>query len=229
LRPTVLLFDVDGTLILTGGAGRRSMERAFRAVTGTPDVFRDFRFGGMTDLGIVRAGLERVGRPFEEAIVEEVLDTYLSILPTEVESAPDYRVLPGVYETLDRVSDREGIVVGLGTGNVEPGARIKLGRGELSARFEFGGFGSDAEDRAELLTRGAQRGAKALGADPAECRVVVIGDTPRDIIAAAAMGAECVAIATGGWTTEELRAHGPKAAFEGLADAAVLSAILDTR
>lgn len=205
------------------------MERAFRAVTGTPDVFRDFRFGGMTDLGIVRAGLERVGRAFENAVVEEVLATYLSILPTEVEEAPDYRVLPGVYETLDAVSGKDGIVVGLGTGNVEPGARIKLGRAELSARFTFGGFGSDAEDRAELLTRGAERGAEALGQATAECRVVVIGDTPRDIDAAAVMGAECVAIGTGGWTKDELLTHSPKAAFDDLSDEAALRAILDTR
>ncbi len=225
--PTILLFDVDGTLILTGGAGRRSMERAFREVTGHADVFADFRFGGMTDPGIVRAGLERVGRAFDEAVVQSVFETYLSILPTEVEAAPDYRVLPGVYEVLDAVIGHDEVAVGLGTGNVEPGARIKLGRAELSARFGFGGFGSDAENRTALLTRGAERGAELLGVPLDACRVVVIGDTPRDIAAAAEMGAECVAVATGGWTAEELRAHGPTAVYDELSDPDAVRSILE--
>jgi len=226
MRPTVLLFDIDGTLILTGGAGRRSMDAAFRQETGQSDVFVDFRFGGMTDIGIVRAGLGRVGREYDEAFAERIFDAYLTILPKEVAAAEEYRVLPGVFEVLDAVIGIAGVAVGLGTGNIERGARIKLGRAELSKRFSFGGFGSDAEDRAVLLTRGAERGAAALGLDVPDCRVVVIGDTPRDVAAARAMGAECIAIATGGHPAEELRSHDPEAVFEDLGDPAALRAIL---
>jgi phosphoglycolate phosphatase-like HAD superfamily hydrolase len=224
--PTVLLFDVDGTLLLTGGAGRRSMDRAFREVTGHANVFDGFRFGGMTDLGIVRAGLSQLGREFDEAVVAAILDVYLGVLPEEVADATNYRVLPGVLTVLDAVAELDNVAVGLGTGNVEPGARIKLGRGDLSERFRFGGFGSDAEERAVLLSRGAARGASHLGVSVELCRVVVIGDTPKDIAAAEAMGAECVAVATGGHAVSELRAEGATAVFEDLSHPGVVDRIL---
>ncbi|RLB50643.1 MAG: HAD family hydrolase [Deltaproteobacteria bacterium] len=226
MRPTVLLFDIDGTLVITGGAGRRSMARAFEEVTGEADVFTDFRFGGMTDLGILRAGLERVGRLFDMDTIEEIFAAYLSILPDEVAKAEGYRVLPGVEAVLEAVFEVTEVAVGLGTGNVEAGGRIKLRRAGLSERFAFGGFGSDAEERVALLRRGAERGAGRLGADLAACRVVIIGDTPRDVLAAEGMGADCVAVGTGGHSLDELRAAGPGEVFQDLEVPGVIDAIL---
>lgn len=226
MRPTVLLFDIDGTLVVTGGAGRRSMARAFEQITGEVDVFRDFRFGGMTDLGILRAGLEQVGRLFDMATVEEIFAAYLAVLPDEVARADGYRVLPGVEDVLSEVFRADRVAVGLGTGNVEAGGRIKLSRAGLSERFSFGGFGSDAEDRVALLRRGAERGAARLEVEIEQCRIVVIGDTPRDVIAAEGLGAECVAVGTGGHSLEDLRASGPGQAFRDLEAEGVLDAIL---
>lgn len=226
VTPTILLFDLDGTLVTTGGAGRRSMQEAFRVHTEHPDVFADFEFGGMTDLGIVRAGLERVGRAFALDLANAIFETYLSVLPGEVERAADYTVLPGVREVLAGVRGRAGVAVGLGTGNIERGAHIKLSRGALGDHFAFGGFGSDAEDRVELLTRGAERGARALGVPLAACRVVVIGDTPRDVAAAQAMGAFSVAVGTGGHEVERLRALGADEAVSDLTASGVLDALL---
>ena len=125
---------------------------------------------------------------------------------------------------LDTIADRaaalvhSGMVVGLGTGNVESGARLKLAPSVLADRFDFGGFGCDAEDRAELLAIGSERGARALGVSRAECRVVIVGDTPLDVAAAQRIGAECLAVATGGHDVDELSHAGADLALETLAD-----------
>jgi phosphoglycolate phosphatase-like HAD superfamily hydrolase len=226
MRPTVVLFDLDGTLVSTGGAGRRAMDAAFRECTGAHEVFAGFQFGGMTDLGIVRAGLERAGRPFEPAMIDAIFEAYLGVLPDEIARSSGYRVLPGIVGALESVALRSGFALGLGTGNVEPGARIKLSRGALDRYFAFGGFGSDAEDRAELLRAGVARGAAALGEPPERCRVVIVGDTPKDVAAALALGAECVTVATGGHGPHELLALGATAAFTDMSSPGALDAIL---
>ena len=132
----------------------------------------------------------------------------------------------GVEALLDVVAEVTGVAVGLGTGNIEAGAWAKLDAVGLRGRFGFGGFGSDAEDRAALLRVGATRGAASLGAGIDECRVVVIGDTPRDLAAANAIGAECVLVATGTFTTAALRAARAPTVFETLAETAVPMAVL---
>jgi phosphoglycolate phosphatase len=223
-RPTVLLFDIDGTLVWTGGAGRRAMERAFELVTGSREATR-FPFAGMTDRAIARAGLTQAGHSDDEATMERVLELYLELLVAEVASSGDYGVYPGMRAAIDAASARDGVALGLGTGNLERGARIKLGRVGLADVFEFGGFGSDHEDRAELLRVGARRGAERLAADVRDCRVVVIGDTPRDVSAALAIGAECIGVGTGGEPPERLRALGATAAFADLGADGALDAL----
>lgn len=138
-----------------------------------------------------------------------LLELYLEALAEEVERAETYAIHPGVVAVLDALQLCPWAAVGLGTGNLEQGARIKLQRGNLAQRFGFGGFGSDHGIRAELLRIGAERGAARLGKNQSECRVVVIGDTPKDIHAAHAIGAECLAVATGCFSVEELKAHSP--------------------
>ena len=225
VRPTILLFDVDGTLLLTGGAGYRALVRAFDAVTGRPDALDGMRFGGLTDRLIVRRGLEAIGRAYDEAVYEALIQLYLGHLEEEVPRAPNYRVMPGAPEVLDAVARWPGVAVGLGTGNVRRGAEIKLRRAALDRHFGFGGFGCDHEDRRELLRVGLRRGASRLGADPEHCPVVVIGDTPRDVWAAREIGAECVAVTTGSFGRAELEREGATAIFDTLADAGVLEAI----
>ena len=239
----MLLFDIDGTLIHSTsgiGAGRRAFERA------ADDLFRArehcrFSFNGLTDRSIARAVVTAVQEfppgsegpvPAAESAVEELLARYLLLLEEELDGFADYELLPGVVElldALDELADRTTVAVGLGTGNLERGAELKLARVGLSGRFAFGGYGSDHEERAELIRAGARRGADRLGCDAGDCRVVVVGDTPRDVAAALAVGGECVAVATGGHRTEALLAVGAVAAFEDLTAPGVLEALLPSR
>ena len=226
MRPSVLLFDVDGTLVDTGGAGRRAIEASFDRCTGRRDACAKVNFAGMTDRAIVREGLVAIGRDPSLAQIDAIIAAYLDRLEAEVESSERYRVLASIELALAAVAARERCAVGLGTGNVERGARIKLKRGGLDDRFGFGGFGCDHEDRAALLRVGAQRGAARLGVSAHDCRVVVIGDTPRDIAAAKALGAECVAVATGHFSTEELAEHTPTHVFASLAEVGAIEVLL---
>src|SRR6185295_3780747 len=124
------------------------------------------------------------------------LDAYFAHLERELAAGKGYVVYPGVHEILAAVRDTPGVAVGLGTGNIKKGAYAKLVPGGLHAHFAFGGFGCDHEDRGELLRAGARRGAEALGVPLDDCRVVVIGDTPRDVAAAQKLGAECIGVGT---------------------------------
>lgn len=223
---TVLLFDLDGTLVLTGGAGRRAMEGAFQAVHGASHVLDGFQFGGMTDQLIVRTALRGLGQPDDPGAVQAIFDAYLALLPSEVERSERYRVLPGARELVESLHELPGVALGLGTGNIREGAMTKLARGGLVPYFGFGGFGCDAEDRVELLRTGARRGAESLGVPLEECRIVVIGDTPRDVMAATALGARCVCVGTGGFGAEQLYGEGADAAFADLTHAGVREAIL---
>ncbi|MBK8996237.1 MAG: haloacid dehalogenase-like hydrolase [Myxococcales bacterium] len=223
--PTVLLFDIDGTLVTTGGAGRRAMERAFEQTTGRRDATR-FPFAGMTDRAIVRMGLRKVGHEEDDQAVDRLLAIYISLLGAEVEAASDYEVYPGIVRALDAAGRAADTAIGLGTGNVREGARIKLSRGKLHQRFAFGGFGCDHEERAELLRAGAERGAARLGRPRSECRVVVIGDTVRDVDAGLAIGAEVVAVGTGGEELDVLRARGATLAVRDLDEPGALDALL---
>ncbi len=231
MRPTILLWDIDGTLISTAGAGRRAMERAFGACLGRKDLL-DFPFDGMTDQvilreAIVRAGLDPFGDDGRRA-ADAILAAYVDALRDEAARSSSFRIHPGVERALDLCAARAGFANGLGTGNIRQGATIKLARVGLDARFAFGGFGDDAADRPTVLEAGARRGAAALGAPLADCRVVVIGDTPKDISAAHAIGAESIAVATGNFRAEALAAHAPTFVFASLtedgADEALLGA-----
>lgn len=215
-RPTVYLFDIDGTLLATGGAGRRAMEAAFAALTGRADACSGFSFAGMTDRAIARAGLVAVDHSVTAQGIDALLDAYLQSLTAEVNASSGYKVLPGVQEVLLRLQGRQQGAIGLGTGNIRAGATIKLQRAALDRHFDFGGFGCDHEDRAELLRIGAERGAGRLGHHRAACRVIVIGDTIRDVAAALAIGAECIGVGTGGTALTELRQAGAAAVHPDL-------------
>jgi phosphoglycolate phosphatase-like HAD superfamily hydrolase len=226
MRPTVLLFDIDGTILDTGGAGHRSIDRAFERLHARRDACSGFSFGGMTDRAICRAGLAAIGVEASTEAIDAILAAYLEALEAELAATPRCFVHPGIAEALD-AGFAAGAAVGLGTGNVAHGARLKLARVGLHERFSFGGFGSDHEVRSELLAVGARRGAAALGVAMEGCRVVVIGDTPKDVAAAQAIGAECVAVATGWFTVEQLTACGPTRVFASLAAEGAIEALIE--
>lgn len=224
MRRTVYLFDIDGTLVSTGGAGRRAIERAFAEHTGAAAVL-DFSFAGMTDRAIIRLGLTRASLAADEPAISAVLARYVSALETEVSSSAGFIVHDGILAALDAAAAWPDCAVGLGTGNIRDGARVKLGRVGLFERFAFGGFGCDSEDRAELLRVGAERGAAMLGLPRSDCRVVVIGDTPKDVAAALAIGAEAIGVGTGLFSPQELLACGASRAFKSLDDAGAIEAL----
>jgi phosphoglycolate phosphatase-like HAD superfamily hydrolase len=227
MRPTVLLFDIDGTLITSGGAGRRAMEHAFLEQYSRSEALAGIQLDGMTDRLIVRLVIERLGHEPTEAAIDAVLAAYLLRLSDEVTRVAEdrYRVHHGMREAI-ALGTRQGAAIGLGTGNLRAGAKIKLDRVDLHGHFSFGGFGCDAEARVELIRIGAERGAQALGVPVSECRVVVIGDTPKDVAAALGIGAEAVGVGTGRFTPDELRASGAHFAFHDLSAPGAIDALL---
>ncbi|MBX3251891.1 MAG: HAD hydrolase-like protein [Myxococcales bacterium] len=227
-RPTVVLFDVDGTLVTTGGAGRRAMRHAFGEVCGAPHALDGVKLGGKTDPMILREGLTLIGQPFDPDVVERVLEVYLARLEEELPRSTGYRVFHGVLSLLERL-EADAHAVGLGTGNVERGAYLKLARAGLDRFFGFGGFGSDAEDRAELVRAGAKRGATRLMTHVDDCHVVVVGDTPRDVDAAHAAGAVCLAVATGGFAADALTNAGADLVVETLEDPRAVTFLFEPR
>lgn len=220
----ILLFDIDGTLVDTGGAGRRAIERAMRDYLALENIALGFSFAGMTDRAILRMAIEAQGRGCAEEDIDELITRYVDYLHEEVLRA-EYLVFPGVVELLDALSGVEGCALGLGTGNAEKGARVKLERGRLNPYFSFGGYGCASEDRAIILSQGASRGAALLGQEVEDCEIIVIGDTPRDVAAALAIGARSVAVATGGHSIEVLRACKPDLVVDDLIDPRVLDVL----
>ena len=226
MQPLVLLFDIDGTLISTGGAGNRAIVAAFAELYGRPDATAHFKFGGMTDRAIAREGLRTIGKPDSSADIEALLAAYVRALQIELTTTVGHRVHQGILPALLAAETRADCAIGLGTGNVREGARAKLLPVSLHHRFSFGGFGCDHEDRAELIKVGQARGAEKLGRAVSDVRTVVIGDTPKDITAAHANGAFALAVATGGFTESELRACGADLAVADLSVAGALAALL---
>ena len=207
MKPRIVLFDIDGTLVTTGGAGRRAMRRAFGAFCDREDALDGFGFGGKTDRGIVRVGLTNAGlNPTDEAI-DKLLEVYVGMLGEEMVNAENCLIHDGVHEAID-IAHKSGAAVGLATGNIKDGARLKLTRMSLWDPFDFGGFGCDHEVRSELVRAGAQRGADKLDRPLESCEVLVIGDTPLDVAAARAIGARCLAVATGSSPIDALKAAG---------------------
>lgn len=223
MKSTVLLFDVDGTLVTTCGAGRRAVERTFELRFGTKEALT-FSFAGMTDKAIVRNALRSMGRgdlngEALEREIEATLQFYLGVLEDEITNNQNIRIHPGMLEAMDMADQRAtNVALGLGTGNIKRGAQIKLQKVGIFDRFSFGGFGDDSIDRPAILMAGARRGADHLNVPIERCRIVVIGDTPKDVSAAKEIGAESIAVATGLHDLAELVSCRPTFAFETLAD-----------
>ena len=218
------LFDIDGTLIRAGGAGKDAFVRAWEAVFDAPHGFDTFSFAGCTDPAIFADGARvALGRPPTPAETDLFFQAYLDLLPAIVNGAAHYRVLPGIERVLEGLAARPDCVLGLCTGNLEPGARVKLARGDLNRFFTFGGFGSDSVDRA-ALTGAAWRRAEAIAGGPVSAWV--IGDSVRDYAAAKANGLPVALVATGGTDVSTLAALQPDLLFESFAEWQVVLARL---
>ena len=225
--PRVLLFDIDGTLLTADGAGRRALSRAFQDVCGRAEAVADIDFRGMTDVLIVEQALIATLGSAEPRRVDEILSVYLEHLERELAGLQSVRAMPGVFSLLEALRSRGGpLAIGLGTGNIERAARMKLGKVGLCPYFSFGGFGSDHRIRSELIRVAAVRGSRHLGCELSECQVVVIGDTHHDVDAALAIGARAVGVGTSGKSPQELLRRGASHAFDTLEDASVVEALL---
>ncbi len=207
-KPLAVLFDIDGTLISSGGAGAESWRRAFEEIYGVDADIERFAAPGTTDPEVGRLTFVGVlGREPTPAELAELMGKRLEALPQAVAESKGYRVLPGVEETLERLRDA-GFLLGLTTGGVEAAAHMKLERGGLNRFFSFGGYGSDSPDRAELTRRAIERVGAILKQPVDPKQVLVVGDTPLDIAAAHAAGAVAVGVASGDYDEDELRRAG---------------------
>jgi phosphoglycolate phosphatase len=214
--PLAILFDVDGTLISTGGAGTRSWRGAFEVLYEVPADIGEFSEAGMTDPEVARSTFRGViGRQPSEREMARLLAAYLELLPQEVETSEQYRVLPGAEALLGRLC-RDGYLVGIVTGALEAAAHIKLARARLNRFFAFGGYGSDSTHRGELTRRAIERAGAILGLELDPASVYVVGDTPKDIEAARGVGAVAVGIASGHYSTEDLLQAGADVVLHSL-------------
>jgi phosphoglycolate phosphatase-like HAD superfamily hydrolase len=227
MRRRLILFDIDGTLLKPIGLGRKSLEAAFRDHYGSDGVFAGVGFHGRTDFDIVEQGISRVGGSPDDA--DAIMARYLGHLAREVDAGPSL-ALPGVVEILTRLATDAAVTLGLVTGNVREGARIKLARDRLGSYFRIGAFGDDHRDRGELV-RIARRRALEAGFDGFGDRdVFLVGDTRNDVEAARSASAVAIAVATGGETSQELARLEPDHLFDSLEPVdRVLAALERTR
>lgn len=212
-RLKAVLFDIDGTLLSTGGAGFTALREVFRETFSVKDAVDGIEFHGRTDPHILDAIARRwLSRPLTSEEYAAITGEYTRRLPAQLERSPTFRVLPGAAEILAELHDR-GAILGLATGNLEPTAYAKLRHGGMDRYFDFGGFGSDSPDRMELTRIAVERARERAGGEES---VLVVGDTIHDVRCALGAGALCLAVATGNADEETLRAEGATWTAPGL-------------
>lgn len=237
----LVLFDIDGTLVLTGGAGLRAMNRACEELVGHADALSGIPVAGRTDRIILADVVARMGRALDDELLAVLRDRYLAHLREEIlvpgaMPAAEYlgprggikAVMPGIRELLDALQRRPDVFLGLLTGNFEEGARMKLAHFDLWRYFRCGAYGDDAEDRNALVPIALERARREGLPEITTEHILVVGDTPHDIACARAAGAVAVGVATGGFTVDELRASGADIVFKDLSDRGAFLELLET-
>jgi phosphoglycolate phosphatase-like HAD superfamily hydrolase len=225
----LVLFDIDGTLVLTGGAGIRAMNRACEELVGHPHALEGIPVAGRTDRIILSDVVTRAGHSLHDGLLEQLRDRYIVNLRREIEKPGKLQsfeslgarggvkaVMPGIRELLDILEGRDDVFLGLLTGNFEAGARIKLEHFDLWRYFRCGAFGDDAADRNELVPFAVERARRCGLPDIAAADIFVVGDTPHDVACARAVGAVPIGVATGGFSSAQLRESGADIVFENL-------------
>jgi phosphoglycolate phosphatase-like HAD superfamily hydrolase len=218
--PKLVLFDIDGTLVLTGRAGLRAMNRACQEILGHAEALDGIPVAGRTDWIILHDALRQIGREMDDALFVLLRDRYIERLREEIELPGEgvKGLMPGIRDLLDALHARDDVYLGLLTGNFGRGARIKLEHFDLWRYFRCGAFGDDAADRNALVPFALER-ARRCGIPPLpNTDVFVVGDTPHDVACARAAGAVAVGVATGSTTVEQLRDSGADVVFRDLSN-----------
>ena len=222
----VLLFDIDGTLMLSGGAGLRAMNEAFCQVYGVRDALLHMDLAGRTDTSIIKDALAACRLPFEQEKLQQFKNLYYELIRRQIDQPSNgKRLMPGVTELLENLSHRDQVFLGLLTGNWETSGRVKLDHFRLGHYFSFGAFSDDSEIRTELLPFAVERFRQLYNSKPRPHEVYVIGDTPADIQCAKPHGAISVAVATSKYNADDLHKHHPDYIFNDLNDANVLQVL----
>jgi phosphoglycolate phosphatase len=216
MQKTLILWDIDGTILHSTGAGMKALNAALETVFGIAGSFEGIEFAGRTDPLIIRQIFARFGIEYTPANFDRYIEGYVAALPGML-AANHARVLPGVAEILGRAAGHPGVAQGLLTGNLRRGAEIKLGFHRLWDYFPVGAFADDSEIRNELGPHAHRRARGHWGDEFPLDRVWVVGDTPHDVACARALGARALAVATGMSSASVLASHGPDAVLESLA------------
>jgi len=223
---TLLLWDIDGTLITSGGAGMRALRAALQAVFAIDGTINDIDFAGRTDRWIMRQIFAKFSLPATEENFTRMADGYVAALPDQLADR-GVRPLPGIPALLDGAVARGDVALGLLTGNLRRGAEAKLRSRDLWRYFPFGAFADDGEDRNHLGPHALRRARRHHGVDFPAAHTWVIGDTPYDVVCARAFGARAAAVATGRYSAEQLQAAGPDAVFADLGNLAAFWRLVD--
>lgn len=223
---SLLLFDIDGTLLLSGGAGVRAMTRTFETMFGVHDAFASSDLAGRTDTFILSNALRRAGLPDTPDTHQQFRDAYVAVLREEIRQPTQsgFGLMPGVQALLDALHDCEPFHLALLTGNFEVAAHVKLAHFGIDRFFPWGAFGEESAHRDDLARLAVHRAESRLVPPPARARAVVIGDTPHDVTCARAIGARALAVATGGYSLEQLKHAGADLILPDLSDT---DAVLD--
>ena len=225
----LILFDIDGTLALTGRAGMRAMNRACQDIVQGEDAMSGITFAGRTDWSILHDIAGKFGRTMDGPLLDELRRRYVEHLGEEIERPGTgvKDVMPGIRELLDTLQRRDDVALALLTGNFVEGARIKLEYFDLWRYFPCGAFGGDSPNRNDLVPIAIDRARECGIADVRPADVLVVGDTPNDVECALVAGATPVAVATGGYSVEQLRDAGAGIVFRDLSDTAAFLKLLD--
>lgn len=215
----LILFDIDGTLIDSGGAGTRSLNLAFKELFSIDNAFEGISMAGKTDIQIMKEGAAKHNLPLENGILSEIINTYIRNLAIEINNNDKKHVKPGIKKALKILaSENSNYQLGLLTGNIEQGARIKLDPFGLNSYFPSGAFGNDNEDRNKLLPIALERFKGISGKEISFNDCIIVGDTPRDVYCAKPYGASCIAVATGPYSVSSLMEAGADLVMKDLSD-----------
>ncbi len=225
MQKRLLLFDIDGTLITSGGAGENALRLGIMDRFGIDDDLRGIEIAGRTDSGIARQFFAKHSLPDTPGNTTSFFEGYLTHLPRML-SEKDGRLLPGIVPLLDALTTRDDVILALLTGNLERGAKLKLTHYGVWDYFEFGAYADDHHDRNQLGHFARTRAKERHGVEFPPENIYILGDTPHDITCARAIGAKAVAIATGQFTRAQLAGHAPDFLFDDLGNVDAVVATL---
>jgi phosphoglycolate phosphatase-like HAD superfamily hydrolase len=219
MKKTLLLFDIDGTLLLTGGAGKVAFEEAFDELFEIPDAWGDLDPHGKTDPAIFDEVAQRkLGRLLTEGESDLLMELYEELFEAHILRSPRFELMPGVVEILEHLSKDPSVFLALATGNFEGAGHMKLKRGNIDHYFHTGGFGNDARERDKIVLAAVAYSEELAKQRFTKDRIFVIGDTEHDITAAKKAGVRSIAVLTNGRTHQSFEKDPPEHILKDLTD-----------